>query len=194
MDIFTSFGGGSCISYSVVLLSISSPCPFSTLNMDLRNLQCGREPTKEIFLSPTSTWFTDARKLPRMSTSWLSYVASLPIFELPSMATTTTTTGELPRPASPRLASTLFPSSSSSRYANAGINQVEERREGKGGRRNKLVIARGVDLIVSVGKEIRITNLTEYKGRLQDVESDLEKGKVLGPYKVRLAFLLPISN
>jgi hypothetical protein len=61
-----------------------------------------------------------------------------------------------------------------------------ERREAKGGRRNRMVIARGVDLIVAVGREIRITHLTDYKGRVEDVETDFEKGRITGPYKVRI--------
>lgn len=92
--------------------------------------------------------------------SWLSQLPANPIFDLP----TRSTTSELPRPASPQL-SHLFPAPSLAKRARTAADN-----SGEAHRTSRMVLARGVDLIVAVGQELRLSSLAEAKGHYEDSE------------------------
>ncbi|BGP45314.1 hypothetical protein JCM10450v2_001132 [Rhodotorula kratochvilovae] len=92
--------------------------------------------------------------------------------------------------------STASPSSSSpssnhvktplkrNRSTNKGAHAAGVEKRIKGGRTSRMVVARGTDLVVAVGSELRIASLADVKGRCA-VDEDLDAEDVeLGDYKV----------
>lgn len=116
-----------------------------------------------------------------MADTWLCTLPQHPIFDLPAACGPSLSThpslSELARPPSPALSS-IFGQS-----RNAGSNKAELDRVG--GRKARVVLARGVDLIVAVGREIRIASLNDVKSRADDKGKGGDDGREVGEYKVR---------
>lgn len=135
--------------------------------------------------------------------SWLNNLTQHhPIFALPPIEASTS----LPRPASPNLASPFsssksYLSGSKSTKLNSSQQQFrssntikEESSLNDRRRKERVVLVRGIDLIVAVGKELRIASLVDIKGRsdertLEEEEEGLESELELGEYKVNIVFL-----
>lgn len=133
--------------------------------------------------------------------SWLNNLTQHhPIFALPSLEDSTS----LPRPASPNLSSPFssksYLSGSKSTKVNSSQQQFrssnsikEESSPNDRRRKERVVLVRGVDLIVAVGKELRIASLVDIKGRSDErtleEEEGLESELELGEYKVNIVFL-----
>lgn len=127
---------------------------------------------------------------------------------------------QLPLPASPGLSS-IFPSSPSSsnrpnsalasssrhlfppstpvKHASSSLSSSTARRahapevppKDEAVRKHKSVLVRGTDLVVAVGKELRIASLGDVKARCsEEGEGSLEEEVALGDYKVRLPSVL----
>lgn len=140
-----------------------------------------------------------------MTRSWLGQLSSHSIFDLPSTISHSKGTSELPRPSSPQL-SQRFPSHDPHALNNApqrnttGMGSysasmtARPRRERAGGRRNRIVLARGVDLIVAVGRELRLSSLADLKGSYEDEDSDDDHDGHPSTYKVSESNPLPFRN
>lgn len=118
-----------------------------------------------------------------MPKTWLSQLPDSSLFNLPP-ANIINATAELIRPNSPRL-SHMFPSTSTS-SASPALNassstRYATRRDRAGGRRSRIVLARGVDLIIAVGRELRLASLAEYKARYDDDTEMMDQYKVSLP-------------
>ncbi|KAM0750009.1 hypothetical protein T439DRAFT_381540 [Meredithblackwellia eburnea MCA 4105] len=107
--------------------------------------------------------------------SWLQTLSNHPIFTLPASTSsaqpalsTHPSLSELARPPSPALSSIFGPSKTASQ---------DEKSTGK---KTRMVIARGTDLIVAVGSELRIASLAECKTRFEQpgqVTEELAEGE-----------------
>lgn len=53
-----------------------------------------------------------------------------------------------------------------------------------------MVIVRGSEVVVAVGKELRMASLADVKARCRTEEDALDEDLELGEYKVRLPFFL----
>ena len=115
--------------------------------------------------------------------AWLSSLPAHDIFTLPSPARPSLSThpslAELARPASP----------SFSTISRASTSRTRDELPNAGTRKNRMVLVRGVDLVVAVGKELRIASLADVKARCEERdgagEAQMEKEVQLGEYKVR---------
>ncbi|KAL8291645.1 hypothetical protein RQP46_001903 [Phenoliferia psychrophenolica] len=129
-----------------------------------------------------------------MGASWLDSLSSHPIFELPESSSsgsalpslsTHPSLSELARPPSPAL-STIFGHSAATANSNGasrrGGKSAREERDTPGGRKVRCVLARGVDLIVAVGQQLRIASLSDTKGRAESASGDSAHAD-LGEYK-----------
>ncbi|GAA5826203.1 hypothetical protein JCM11251_007206 [Rhodosporidiobolus azoricus] len=65
-------------------------------------------------------------------------------------------------------------------------NGIAKEDEGavKGGRKTRLVVVRGTDVVVAVGRELRMASLADVKARCRDEQDALDEDLELGEYKV----------
>ncbi|KAK4690605.1 nucleoporin NUP82, partial [Phenoliferia sp. Uapishka_3] len=129
-----------------------------------------------------------------MSSQWLDLLPHHPIFDLPAAHSLTThsSIAELARPPSPALSSIFGKTTSSHNNPNSTTKrQQKAERDQPGGRKSRAVIARGTELVVAVGRQLRIASLLDVKARCEEKKlgsgkdlEELEREVQLGEYKV----------
>lgn len=112
-----------------------------------------------------------------MKSSWVDQLHSHSIFTLPFDFNSPL--DELARPPSPAL-STIFPTSSSHTNLKKILHANQKEPELRGGRKCRVALVRGVDLIVAVGSELRIASLMDVKARCEERDGNSSPSDDLG--------------